>query len=119
MVDLFTGEVPELRDVPYLVLTTSRDTLKRSRSLLGTLWIDDGMEFSAEHPKQSCAFVRRSLPDVDEDAFNAACEAYRKATPRTLQFSKEQLGKTVTWMNLGAKAPITVKYEDPVAAAKN
>jgi len=63
--------------------------------------------------------VRQSFPDVDADVFKSACETYRKATPRKLVFTRQYLDKTLTWMNLGAKDPVRVKFEDLVANEKN
>ena len=48
----------------------------------------------------------------------AACETYRKGTPRTLQFTKTHLDKTLVWINLGAKNPVTVRYEDLAVTLK-
>lgn len=114
VVDPFNGEVPELNGVPYLVLATSRAELAKKPELVkGAMRaIVRGMEFAATEPDESCKMVRRSFPDVDEPVFKAACETYRKGTPRTLQFTKDQLDKTLTWMNLGVKNRITATYDD-------
>ena len=114
VVDPFSGEVPELNGVPYLVLATSRAELEKKPELIKRAMraIVRGMEFAATEPQESCKMVRTSFPDVEEPVFKAACETYRKGTPRTLQFTKEQLDKTLTWMNLGVKNPISAKFED-------
>lgn len=120
VVDPFSGEVPELNEVPYLVLATARQTLEKKPELIKHAMraIANAMEFSADQPVESCKMVRRSFPDVEESVFNTACETYRKATPRTLKFTKDQLDKTLVWMNLGAKNPVAVKFEDLVVTIK-
>ena len=120
VVDPFSGEVPELNGVPYLVLATSRAELEKKPELIKHAMqaIVRGMEFAAAEPMESCKMVRQSFPDVEETVFKAACETYRKGTPRTLQFTREQLNKTLTWMNLGAKNPVTAKFEDMSAPIK-
>jgi NitT/TauT family transport system substrate-binding protein len=120
VVDPFSGEVPELNGVPYLVLATSRAELEKKPELLKRAMraIARAMEFSAAEPVESCKMVRRSFPDVEESVFKKACETYRKGTPRTLQFTKDQLDKTLAWMNLGAKTPVTAKFEDMSAPIK-
>jgi hypothetical protein len=80
--------------------------------------IASAVEFSNDHAEESCKTGRRSFADAEEPVFNAACETYRKPTPRTLKFTKDDLEKTLTWMTLGAKNPVTVKYEDLAAAVK-
>jgi len=114
VVDPFSGEVPELKNVPYLVLATARSTLTKKPDMIKHAMraITNAMEFSNDHAEESCKMVRRSFADVEDAVFKAACETYRKATPRTLKFTKDHLEKTLTWMNLGAKKPVTVKYED-------
>jgi NitT/TauT family transport system substrate-binding protein len=120
VVDPFSGEVPELNGVPYLVLATSRTELEKKPELIKHAMraIIHGMEFSADEPEESCKMVRRSFPDVEEPVFKAACETYRKGTPRTLQFTRQQLDKTLTWMNLGAKKPVSAKFEDMAVTVK-
>jgi len=120
VVDPFSGEVPELDNVPYLVLATSRAELEKKPELIKHAMraIVRAMEFSAAEPVESCKMVRTSFPDVEEPVFKAACETYRKGTPRTLQFTKTHLDKTLVWMNLGAKNPVTVKYEDLAVTVK-
>jgi ABC-type nitrate/sulfonate/bicarbonate transport system substrate-binding protein len=114
VIDPFSGEVPELNGVPYLVMATGRDTLKNKPDLLRRAMraIGKAMEFAAANPAESCKMVRPYFLDVDEPVFNSACETYRKATPRTLAFGKENLEKTLAWMNLGSRSPITAKFED-------
>lgn len=121
VVDPFKGEVPELDNVPYLVLATSRETLAKKPDLIKRAMraLGAAMEFSNDHAEESCKMVRLSFPDVDAEVFKSACETYRKATPRKLVFTRQYLDKTLTWMNLGAKAPVSLKFEDLVAVEKN
>jgi NitT/TauT family transport system substrate-binding protein len=120
VVDPFSGEVPELNGVPYLVLATSRAELEKKPELIKHAMraIVHGMEFAAAEPLESCKMVRTSFPDVEEPVFKAACETYRKGTPQKLQFTREQLDKTLTWMNLGVKNPISAKFEDMTVTIK-
>lgn len=117
VINPFVGEVPELNGVPYVVMATSRATLASKRDLIDRSLraLTKAMEFAHAQPEETCKIVRSYFADLDEEVFKAACERYRKASSRSPALTPEQLQKTTAWMSIGAKAPITAKFEDVIA----
>lgn len=113
----FRNEVPELKDVAYGVLVTSRETLAKEPALLRSAIraYTRALKLIKENPEEARRLVRMRFPDVDEGAFNLAFDTYRRGIPDTAVITPEQVQHTVDWRNLGAKSPITGKYETVVA----
>lgn len=113
VINPFTGEIPELKDVPYVIIATTRDTLRKRPELIqaATRALTKAMVFAHEKPAETRKLMRPYFPELDEPVYNLIVEMYRKATPRTPVISAEQLAKTVAWMNLGAPKPTEAKYD--------
>ncbi len=97
VIDPFSGEVPELNGVPFVVTVTSRETLQKKRPLLDRAMraLTAAMEFSQSHPEETCKIVRPYFSDLGEDIFKTVCETYRKASAPTPLLTRENVIKTV------------------------
>ena len=118
VIDPFLGEVPELNGVPYVVMVSSRATLKAKGDLVqrGLVAVAKAMDFLRTNPEETAKAVRPFFTSLDEPVFRAAVERYRKASAGTLDLTSEHVAKTVAWMNIGAKTKTEAKFEDVVAA---
>lgn len=116
VINPFKNEVPELVDVPFVVTVTSRATLEKKPDLMRRAMraLTEAMEFAHNNPEETAKIMRQYFPDIDELLFNQVVETYRKATPRSPVLTREQLDKTVAWMNIGAQKKTTAKFEDVV-----
>lgn len=116
IINPFKNEVPELVNVPYVVTVTSRATLQAKPDLMrrAIKALAEAMEYAHTHPVETAQILRKYFPDIDAAVFPQIVETYRKATPRTPVLTREQLDKTVAWMNIGAKQPVTAKFDDVV-----
>ncbi|HUD61329.1 MAG TPA: ABC transporter substrate-binding protein [Acetobacteraceae bacterium] len=114
--DPMTGKVPEYKDVPYQVITTSRATLAEKRPLLLHVVraMTKAMKFAHEHPEDARKIVRTFFQDTPEAEFNTAYNTYIKALPATPIISQAQVDSTVKMVNLTEKTPITVTYDQVV-----
>jgi NitT/TauT family transport system substrate-binding protein len=119
VVDPFSGEVPELNGVPYVVLATSRDTLAKKPAIVAaaTRAITKAMRFVQEKPEETRTLMRQYFAEIDPAAFALAIATYQKGSPKTPVITREQVDKTTAWMNLGAAKSISTRYEDVVAPA--
>jgi NitT/TauT family transport system substrate-binding protein len=117
IVDPFSGEIPELKGVPMVVMATSREMLSKKPDLIyaATRAITKAMIFAHERPDDVRKIMRQYFPDLKEDIFNVLVEIYRKGTPKSPVITQEQITKQVAWMNLGTEEPISAKYEGVVA----
>ena len=117
VVDPFRKDVPELVDVPYVVMVTNKATLSQKPALIrgAVRAITRGMRYAYEKPEETRAIMRRAFPSVDQQAFDMAVDTYRMATPHSPVITPGQVTKTLAWMNLGVAHPITARYEDVVA----
>ena len=114
--DPMTGALPEYRNVPYQVITTSRATLAAKRPLLLHVVraMTKAMVFIHAHPDQAKPIVRQFFQDTPEAEFNTAFDTYVKAVPATPVISHEQVDNTVKMVNLTEKTPISVSYDQVV-----
>ncbi len=117
VIDPFSGEVPELNNVPYVVMATSNDTLKRKPEVIraATRALVRAMILAHKDPENTRKIMRQYFVDLEEPIYNRALEIHRKGTPETPIISREQIRKQVDWLNLGGVKPLTVKYEGVVA----
>jgi NitT/TauT family transport system substrate-binding protein len=109
--------VPEMKDVPMVVMATSKETLAAKPDLIrrATRALTKAMIFSHNKPEETKKIMRGYFPDMDAEVFASVVETYRNATPRTPVITKENVDKTVEWMNLGETAKLSVSYADLVA----
>jgi NitT/TauT family transport system substrate-binding protein len=116
VINPFKNEVPELVNVPFVVTVTSRATLEKKPDLMRRAMhaLAKAMDFAQTHPEETAKIMRQYFPDLDELLFKQVVETYRKATPRSPVLTKEQVDKTVAWMNIGAKQKVAAKFEDVV-----
>ena len=114
--DPMTGALPEYRNVPYQVITTSRATLAAKRPLLVHVVraMTKTMVFIHAHPDKAKVIVRQFFQDTPEAEFNTAFDTYVKAIPATPIISQEQVDSTVKMVNLTEKTPIKVSYDQAV-----
>jgi NitT/TauT family transport system substrate-binding protein len=114
--DPMTGELPEYRDVPYQVITTSRATLAAKRPLLLHVVraLTRAMKFAHEDIEGSRKIARTFFQDTPEAEFNTAFDTYIKAVPATPVISQAQVDKTVQMVNLTEKTPISATYDQVV-----
>jgi ABC-type nitrate/sulfonate/bicarbonate transport system substrate-binding protein len=114
--DPMTGELPEYRDVPYQVITTSRATLEAKRPLLLHVVraMARAMKLAHEDKEAARKLVRPFFQDTPESEFNTAFDTYIKAVPTTPVVSQQQVVNTVKMVNLTEKTPISATYEQLV-----
>ena len=116
--DPMTGTVPEYRDVPYQVITTSRATLEAKRPLLLHVVraMTRAMQFAHENKEATRRIVRPFFQDTPEAEFNTAFDTYIQAVPTTPVVSQAQVDSTVRMVNLSEKTPIAATYDQLVYA---
>jgi NitT/TauT family transport system substrate-binding protein len=114
--DPMTGELPEYRDVPYQVITTSRATLASKRPLLLHVVraLTRAMTFAHTDIEGSRKIARTFFQDTPEAEFNTAFDTYIKAVPATPVISQAQVDNTVKMVNLTEKTPISATYDQVV-----
>ena len=114
--DPMTGQLPEYRDVPYQVITTSRATLAAKRPLLLHVVraLTRAMKFAHEDIEGSRKIAHTFFQDTPEAEFNTAFDTYIKAVPATPVISQAQVDKTVQMVNLTEKTPISATYDQVV-----
>ena len=117
VVNPFTGEVPEVAGMPYLLLVTSRQTLEQKPQVIkaAVRAFAKAMKFARDNPDKARALVRQQFPDIEEALFNRVWEQYRKGIPSTPVISREQMQKTAAWLSITSAEPIVANYDKSVA----
>jgi NitT/TauT family transport system substrate-binding protein len=110
------GEVPEAKDVPYIIMSTSRPTLEAKRPLLTKAvraWTK-AMKFAHEKPDEARKITRQYFKSMDEVVFNAAFDKYIKGMPTHPVIPEENVKRVADWMTLSKKTKISANYPDIV-----
>lgn len=102
VINPFTGEVPEIAGIPYLIMATSRDTLERKPEVIkaSVRALTRAMKFAQDRPAEAKALVRQHFAELSETVFDAAWEDYRKGIPKSPAVTQEQFDRTVAWLKL-------------------
>jgi len=108
--------VPEYKDVPYQVITTSRGTLESKRGLLLATEraLTKAIKLCHDQPAEARRIVRGFFTDVPEAEFNAAYDSYIKGVPTTPVVTRAQVANTLKMVNLAEKAPINPPFDKVV-----
>lgn len=116
VIDPFKGDVPEVKDVPYIVITTAADTVKKKPKELraAVRALTHAMKFARDNPAEAKRIVRPAFAEMDDEIFNISWDNYVKAIPSTPVISKAQFDNTRTWLNITAKEPLKVLFEDSI-----
>jgi NitT/TauT family transport system substrate-binding protein len=112
----FTGEIPELQDVPYSVLTTSRDTLQKKRPLIESAIraYTRAIKFIHDKPDQARLLTRSFFSDVDQAAYDLAFNQYVVGIATTPVVTQQAFDKTLAWAAISGKS-IDVKYDSVIS----
>ena len=113
VVDPFAETIPEIAGVPYTVIITSRDTLKKKPEVLraAVRALTKAMKFARENPDGARAILHKDFPEIAEPILAKAWRDYQKAIPTSPMITPEQVEKTQAWLNLTAAKPIKLSYE--------
>jgi NitT/TauT family transport system substrate-binding protein len=116
VINPFKGDVPELNNVPFVIMATSRETLAKKHDLLlrAMRAMTAAMQFAHTHPEETAKIMRPYFPDIDDSIYGTVVETYRKASARSPVLTREQLDKTVAWMNIGAKEKTTAHFDQVI-----
>lgn len=116
IINPFKNDVPELVNVPFVVAVTSRATIEKKPDLIRRAMraLAKAMDFAHKNPDETAKIMRGYFPDIDDSVFKQVAETYRKASAKTPVLTREQVEKTVAWMNIGAKTNVSAKFEDVV-----
>ncbi|MBV8652029.1 MAG: ABC transporter substrate-binding protein [Alphaproteobacteria bacterium] len=118
IIEPLKGEVPEFRDVPYIVLSTSRATLESKRPLIkaAVRAYTRAIKFVAEHREEARRLVRPYFTDMsaDDAVFNAAFDKYVHGAPTSPVITPEQVQKTADLLSISKKQKVAVGYTDVV-----
>ena len=114
--DPMQDNVPEYKDVPYQVITTSRGTLESKRGLLLATEraLTKAIKLCHDQPAEARRIVRGFFTDVPEAEFNAAYDSYIKGVPTTPVVTRAQVANTLKMVNLAEKAPINPPFDKVV-----
>ena len=118
VIDGVKGEVPELKDVPYMSMITSASKLKaRPETFLAvTRALAKAMKFAHEQPEETRKVVRRYFPELEDPVFDLMFEAYRLASAKSPLITPAMVAKTVEWMNIGSPTKVEGAYDAIVAS---
>jgi NitT/TauT family transport system substrate-binding protein len=116
-IDPLTGEVPELKDVPYAAMVAGRETLIRhpglmmkvTRALAKAMLLDD------TNPEQGLHLLHEKIfPEVDGKLLAGLVPGYRAAAAKTPVIAREDYDRLLQWMKILEARPSGVPYEQMI-----
>ncbi len=116
VVNPMAREVPEQVGVPYAVMATSRATFAKKPEVIraSARAMTKALIFARDKPEETLKIMQHYFPDVEASILARIVTTYRAALPSTPVISREEVAKTVAFMNIGAAKPIDVTYESVV-----
>ncbi len=116
VVNPMAREVPEQVGVPYAVMATSRATFAKKPEVIraSARAMTKALTFAHDKPEETLKIMQHYFPDVEASILARIVTTYRAALPSTPVISREEVAKTVAFMNIGAAKPIDVTYESVV-----
>jgi len=116
VVNPMAREVPEQVGVPYAVMATSRATFAKKPEVIraSARAMTKALIFARDKPEETLKIMQHYFPDVEASILVRIVTTYRAALPSTPVISREEVARTVAFMNIGAAKPIDVTYESVV-----
>jgi NitT/TauT family transport system substrate-binding protein len=113
-----TGEVPEMKDIPYLSLVTSSDSVKKRPELIRSMTraFTRAMLFAKENPDGARAIMRKHFDKIDDALFDEIWNTYKLGIPASPVITRDQMERAVNWLNLTSVPPVEVSFDDVAAA---
>ena len=110
------GNVPELQDVPYLVVGSTRATVLKKRDLLikTTRAIARASQLARDKPEEAQRSVRQLFKTMEDGEYRETFIAFAKGFPTSPIITAEQLKKTLVMNNLSAPVKINPSYASVV-----
>lgn len=112
IVEPLNGDVPEAKDVPYIILATNPQTMAEKKPMLTAAvraWTN-AMKFTHENKEEARKIVRGYFKQMDEAVFNAAFDKYVSGVPKHPLITEAEVKKVATWMSLSKKQAVEANY---------
>lgn len=118
VVNPMAREVPEQVGVPYAVMATSRATFAKKSEVIraSARAMTKALIFARDKPEETLKIMQHYFPDVEPAILARIVTTYRAALPSSPVITRDEVAKTVKFMNIGAAKPIDVTYESAVLA---
>lgn len=112
----FTGEIPELSNVPYSVLTTSRGTLEKKRALLEAALraYSRAIKLIHDKPDEARQLTRSFFADVEEPAYDLAFRQYVVGIAKTPVITQDEFQRTLDWTRILRPSLPALSYDSVV-----
>lgn len=106
-------EVPEQVGVPYAVMATSRATYEKKPEVIraAARAMTKALIFAHEKPKETLKIMQRYFPAVEPSILARIVTTYRAALPMSPVITREDVARTVKFMNIAAAKPYHASYE--------
>jgi NitT/TauT family transport system substrate-binding protein len=116
LVDPMKGSLPEFTNYAYLAISTSRRTLAQQRPqlLAAVRAYAATMKFTHAQPDKARELIRHRFPTMADAEYAAAFTEYVVGVPQSPLISKAQFDRTLNTLNLTAKPPLQVTYDEVV-----
>lgn len=116
IIDPFDRDVPEVIDVPYEVMAINRATARENEDVIrrSIRAMTKGYKMARERPNEALKIMQARFPNFDQEVLKTAWKRYAEAVPKSPVITKAMYDNTERWLNITAKTPYAVKFDDAV-----
>ena len=116
VIDPFDRDVPEMVGVPYEIMAVNRATMKENEDVIrrSIRAMTKGYKMAAERPDEALRIMQARFPNFDQEVLKSAWKRYAEAVPKSPVITKDMYDRTERWLNITAKTPYSVKFDDAV-----
>jgi NitT/TauT family transport system substrate-binding protein len=113
VVDPFSGALPEVMDVPFSGIVTSRQQLKQQPALFAAVVraMTRSLNLLQQHPQEARALLRPYFKQMDDPTFDSVMKRYFAGAARSPMVTKAEYDAVLRWANIAAQTPIDAPYE--------
>ena len=119
VLDAFSGGLPELSDVPFAGLVTTKRQLAANPALFQAVVnaIAKSIRYIHEHPAETRKLLRPYFADLDDKTFEKIIAKYSRASATTAVVTRSEYNAALRWANLHSTTTISAPYDAVVDSA--
>lgn len=112
--DTMTDEIPEMRNVPYSGMVTTRRTLQSQPEAIAAMVraLTRAMALTRQDGAKAGQLVRKLFPQTDPKLWDVIEPRYRAAAATTPVLTAAAYQRLVDWLNITASPPVKVSFAE-------
>jgi NitT/TauT family transport system substrate-binding protein len=113
VLDEFSGQLPELANVPFAGIVTTKRQLAADPELFQRIVtaIAKSIKYVHDNPTDTRRLIRPYFADIDDKTFDAIFVKYSRESAKSAVLTRPQYDAELRWVNFGSAKPLSVPYD--------